>query len=184
VNFMQKPTETWRPVQGYEGYYKVSNYGRVRGLDRISITRRGRARKQKGKILKPRIIKEEGYLYVTLYSNNVGKQFKIHTLVLVAFIGPRPTNYQGAHGDNNKLNNHIGNLRWATAVSNNMDKQRHGTQQRGATVVGAVLTDSMVKRIRIAYNSSKISYKKLSAIYQVGESTIRDVVKNKTWKHV
>ena len=39
--------ETWKDIQGYEGFYQVSNVGRVRSVDRID----SRGHKRKGKIL-------------------------------------------------------------------------------------------------------------------------------------
>ena len=45
-------TEVWKDVVGYEGYYKVSNLGRVRSLDRIvKCVGTGQA-KRKGRVLK------------------------------------------------------------------------------------------------------------------------------------
>ena len=32
---MQSTKEIWKDIQGYEGYYQVSNLGRVKSLDRI-----------------------------------------------------------------------------------------------------------------------------------------------------
>lgn len=29
--------EIWKDIQGYEGYYQVSNYGRIRGLNRVVL---------------------------------------------------------------------------------------------------------------------------------------------------
>ena len=31
--------EIWRPVKGFEGYYEVSNLGRVRSIDRKELRR-------------------------------------------------------------------------------------------------------------------------------------------------
>lgn len=41
--------EIWKTVEGYEGYYEVSNFGRVRSLDRVVIDSLGRAQHRKGK---------------------------------------------------------------------------------------------------------------------------------------
>lgn len=45
--------EKWLDVVGYEGYYKVSNLGRVKGLDRTIISKRGYKYRIKGRILSP-----------------------------------------------------------------------------------------------------------------------------------
>ncbi|WP_049167324.1 NUMOD4 domain-containing protein, partial [Lacticaseibacillus rhamnosus] len=39
--------EVWKDVKGYEGYYQVSNYGRVRSVDRVDM----RGQHRKGKVL-------------------------------------------------------------------------------------------------------------------------------------
>ena len=41
-------SEIWKPVVGYEGYYEVSNYGRVKRLEtRVNSNRGGRAVREK-----------------------------------------------------------------------------------------------------------------------------------------
>ena len=45
--------EIWKDIKGYEGWYQVSNQGRVRSLDRTVYFRDGkRSRIYKGKILR------------------------------------------------------------------------------------------------------------------------------------
>lgn len=110
--------EIWKDIKDYEGLYQVSNLGRVRSLDKIVIRTDGKNRHQKGKILKLQISKY-GYNVITLWNNNVSKQFKVHRLVAMAFI-PNPNNLpQVNHIDEDKLNNKIDNLEWCTALENN-----------------------------------------------------------------
>jgi hypothetical protein len=51
----------------------------------------------------------------------------VHHLVLEAFVGPRPAGHEAAHGDGDKTNNALANLRWATPKENAADRYRHGT---------------------------------------------------------
>ena len=37
--------EIWKPISGYEGFYEVSNLGRIRSLERIVECSDGRKRK-------------------------------------------------------------------------------------------------------------------------------------------
>ena len=74
--------EIWKDVQGYEGYYQVSNLGRVKSLERKSKLNR----KIKERILAPRE-HTGGYLRVQLSR----KDFYIHRLVAETFI-PNPEN--------------------------------------------------------------------------------------------
>jgi len=106
--------ERWLPVPGYEGRYEVSDLGRVRG-------QRGHR--------KPWIA-GKGYLYLSLHrGRGTRKNFTIHQLVLLAFVGPRRLDQECRHLDGNKLNNRLANLAWGTASENELDKVRHGTHR-------------------------------------------------------
>lgn len=109
--------EYWKPVVGYEGLYEVSNWGRVKGLDRWVKSRWGSIRICKGRIMKS-YTNKSGYLYVVLCKNNKHKTYKIHRLVAEAFL-PNPDNLpQVNHRDENKLNNNAENLEWCSAKYN------------------------------------------------------------------
>ena len=109
--------EIWKDVENYEGLFQVSNFGRVRSMNKILELCDDRVRRVKGKILKTSIIR--GYECITFYHNNKSKTFKVHRLVAQAFI-PNPKNLpQVNHIDENKLNNLVSNLEWCTAKYNN-----------------------------------------------------------------
>ena len=100
-------TEQWRPIEGYEGLYEVSNLGRVKSL------KCGRER-----ILKPQM-KKKGYLQVGLRKEGKYKMFKVHRLVAQAFI-PNPEGLpQINHKDENPSNNRVENLEWCDSKYNN-----------------------------------------------------------------
>ena len=82
--------EIWRPVFGYEGWYEVSNFGRVRSLCRIVKHPKKGYRMVYGRILKQ--IECKGYLHVHLSKNGEAKVLKVHRLVAIAFL-PNPHNY-------------------------------------------------------------------------------------------
>ena len=101
--------EIWKPIKEFEGYYEVSNMGRVRSLN---YKRTG-----KEKILK-NIEDYKGYLEVGLTKNGKRKQFKVHRLVAEAFI-PNPENKPCIdHINTIRNDNRIENLRWATHEEN------------------------------------------------------------------
>ena len=109
--------EVWRDIEGYEGYYQVSNIGKVRSLDRVVVHEEGTKRNLKGDILKTHI--KYGYVYVTLSKNNKLKSYRVHRLVAKAFI-PNPNNYPSVnHKDENRKNNNVTNLEWCTVKYNN-----------------------------------------------------------------
>lgn len=99
--------EIWKDIQGYEGYYQVSNLGRVK-----SFPRRG-THINKIHILKPSK-NRKGYYQVVLSKNSEYQSKKIHRLVAKAFL-ENPNNYQQVnHIDGNKENNRVDNLEWCT----------------------------------------------------------------------
>ena len=114
--------EIWRPVKGYEGFYDVSNFGRVRALRAYNGLVPGRiktARKH-----------TEGYLTVGLWCNNVEQSCYVHILVAEAFIGECPVGCEVDHWDRNKRNNHDSNLRYLPSLVNNGSKLSYETAQR------------------------------------------------------
>lgn len=121
--------EIWRDIKGYEGLYKVSNYGRIKSLERKDCL--GRSKKEK--ILKLSEDKD-GYLLITLHKNKKVKTFKVHRLVAETFV-PNPNNYPIInHKDENKINNHVSNLEWCTVKYNNnygTRNERSSKSQKG-----------------------------------------------------
>lgn len=119
--------EQWRAVVGYEGYYEVSDQGRVRSLPRKD--RLGRDRP--GIVLKLQADRD-GYPYF-LASRGTQKMIRVHRAVLNAFVGPAPAGAaMGLHADGNPANNVLSNLRWGTDSDNQRDAVKHGTHSRTA----------------------------------------------------
>lgn len=109
--------EIWKPVKDFEGYYEVSNLGRVRSVDRVVIAKNGTTQFKKGTLMKPRPDRQ-GYIIVALSINRHYITKCVHRLVAEAFI-PNPDNLpQVNHIDEVKNNNVVSNLEWCTAKYN------------------------------------------------------------------
>lgn len=100
----QELFEEWRAVPGYEGYYEVSDWGRVRNARTYYIRKAHHDSK--------------GYLRLNLCKDGVGKKHRVHRLVCSAFIGAIPKNMEVNHKDFDRANNHISNLEYVTHQEN------------------------------------------------------------------
>lgn len=106
--------EEWRPVVGYEGFYEVSNLGRVRGVDRKDA--RGVFRP--GILRKTRIDKKTGYEYVYLRKDGMEKNCTVHRLVAQAFLPAPDGDVEVNHINENRTDNRAENLEWVTRKQN------------------------------------------------------------------
>lgn len=115
----------WKEVCGFEGYYKISDFGEIWSEDRVCIDAVGRKRFRKGQKLNPDIA-PNGYYRVTLAKNGKKTQRYLHRLLAQHFI-PNPDNLpQVNHKDGNKLNCNIDNLEWVTIKDNVIHAYKHG----------------------------------------------------------
>ena len=108
--------ELWKAIAGYEGLYEVSNFGRVRSIERYRKSKNGSVAPVKSRYLKPKI--NRGYYMYSLSKNAKLHFHNAHRLVAEAFI-PNPLNLpQINHKDEDKLNNFVENLEWCDASYN------------------------------------------------------------------
>lgn len=119
----------WRPIEGYEGYYEVSDTGLVRSLDRYIPQRFGSSKEVKMMFYQGHIMKQSdtgGYLVVNLRKHGISNVQKVHRLVGNAFIeNPNELPFIN-HIDGDKKNNNISNLEWCTAEHNNVHAYKTG----------------------------------------------------------
>ncbi len=96
--------EVWKPIPNYEGFYEVSNIGRVRSLYRYK------------KILHPS--DTNGYRTVELWKGKKRKRIGVHRLVAMAFIDNPDNKPFVNHKDETRDNNSVDNLEWVTHLEN------------------------------------------------------------------
>ena len=178
--------ETWKIVEGTNGIYEVSNYGRVKSHDIVQ-------RRSNGKVMcdfhvKGRMLKQgkmgKGRKYYGVLIN--GKTLKVHRLVAEAFV-PNPLNLPIVnHIDGNSFNNRADNLEWTTLRGNNRHAKLHGLYTRGENKHSAKLTETDVKEIRKKYVKGDKEYgaKPLARRYGVSSTTIRYIIQKKKWREV
>lgn len=107
--------EEWRDIEGYEGYYQVSNFGNIRNT-------------KTNYIIKLSDINSVGYYRVTLYKP-IKKRFFVHRLVAYHFCNGYDEKLIVNHKDGNKQNNNANNLEWITHSKNDLHAYNHGLRK-------------------------------------------------------
>lgn len=172
-------SERWKAVVGFEGYYEVSDLGRVYRHARVDPL----GRTWVAGFLKQQLYKE-GYKRVALRGPLRSKFASVHCLVLEAFIGARPAGHEGAHVDGDSTNNKLCNLAWKTPKDNCKDRLIHGTHVQGEAIGTSKLRARDVRRIRSLYASGDFKQVEIGHLFGVDQTQISSVVTRKSWQHV
>jgi len=141
--------EVWKDVLGFEGFYKVSNLGNVKGCKRVVKNKNG-YRTIHEKHSKKFLV--NGYYAVNLCNGSKTKQFRVHKLVAIAFLNHTPCKFKIVvdHKDNNPLNNVADNLQLITNRENSVkDKDKSNTSSKYIGVYFHKLHKKWVSRILI-----------------------------------
>jgi hypothetical protein len=156
--------EIWKNIENFEGFYQVSNKGRVKSLNRKLAD---------GRTWNERIMKtplSAGYPSVSLRLNNVYLKERVHRLVGKAFVKDYKLGYIINHIDGNKLNNNHTNLEWcthkhnvnhafSTGLNNALDKMHETNQKK---TVQLDLKNNLIK----IYDSAKEAAKAVNCPIQ------------------
>lgn len=170
--------EQWRPITGYEGYYEVSDQGRVRRIKRGPRTWIGR-------ILQPRKT-QKGYYHVCLYKEGVSRNHYVHRLVLTAFNGKPKSGQEGNHLNGIKNDNRLEKLEWVTKSENELHKFHIlGVQAaKGKQHYMAKLTNKDIPVIRRLLAEGKLLQKEIAKRFRVTQTTISYIKRGKNWAHI
>lgn len=172
---MSNHCERWLSVPGYEGLYEVSSAGRVKSL------KSGRWRS--GVKFLSWHYDRSRYPKVSLYRNGLGAKYRVHSLVALAFLGPRPTGMQVRHIDGDRNNPKLDNLGYCTQKENEADKLVHGTRRRGSMCSNAKLHENDIPEIRRRISEGH-KIKDIALDYGVLAQRITDIRRGRTWRHV
>lgn len=123
------------------------------------------------------------YLAVSLSNDSGLKQYRVHVLILVVFVGPRPRGLQARHLDGDHMNNRLSNLKWGTAGENWSDKILHGRATRGETHPAHKLSDEIVLKARSLWASGE-TLAAISAALGIRCGLLHKAIIGGSWDHL
>lgn len=164
--------EVWKEYIYDNMVYYVSNLGIVKDSD--------------GNI-RPIHKNREGYCQVKLGKGKNRKVWKLHRLVATVFI-PNPNNYSDVNHINfDRADNRVDNLEWISHADNVKYSRKNGRydgKSVGEKNPKARLSEEQVIEIRRKYDSGEMTQKEIADEYNVGWSTIHNIVFRLTWTHI
>lgn len=171
----------WRNVKGYEGIYKISEYGDLLSIKRLVRSRFGSKRSVPEKMKNFRLFK--GYKTFELSKNGINKTMFAHTIVCLNYINTERKETVN-HIDGNKLNNHYSNLEWCSISENLFHARQTGlSNNNGELQGGSKLKNKDINTI-IDLNKNGYSQRKIANMYSVSQKTIFNIIHKKKWKSI
>ena len=171
---MDNNEEVWKDIPNWK-QYQVSNKGNVKSLN---YNKTGKER-----ILKPSLC-SMGYPMVGLSVNGKSKSKRVHRIVAETFI-PNPEGKPNINHINGiKTDNRVENLEWCTQKENIHHSEKNGLAKhaRGEKAGRSKLSSADVFTIKTEMKD--FSIKKICETFNVSATTISNIRRNKTWKHI
>lgn len=168
-------------IAGFNGMYEVGNCGGVRSYRKPSG--RGLFIRAIAREMKPSLA--NGYPFVNLYCTGAKKpkKFYVHSLVLTAFVGPRPKGKECGHLDGKRTHCGLKNLAWITHKENVGHTLEHGTRNQGEKQGSSKLNAAKVIRMRKQFHGGA-TQSELKKEFGVCFAQVHRIVHGQQWKHI
>lgn len=162
--------ETWKDIKGYEGYYMVSDMGRIKSLPRLieSGMNYKSVRFTKESIIKT-VDNGKGYLRCNIYKNGKMKTVKIHRLVAESFIGIDNPDFVVNHINGIKTDNRLSNIEVVTQKDNVKHAWKTGLAKRKKTkkVIQLNISGDFIRKWDSAEDASRSLFHKKSSASKI-----------------
>lgn len=173
--------EKWKQIPNYP-WYMASDAGRIKSVNREVFRSDGKKQTFKEKIL---ATPEDGngYPCVNLSNDQGRRTFRVHRVVLVAFVGECPHGFDGCHNNGDPSDCRLENLRWDTHKSNLGDMVAHGRSSKGERHHNSKLSERQVISIRKMAKDG-IAHGPIAIAFGVGRKCVSNIVSKKSWSHI
>jgi hypothetical protein len=145
----------------------ITEFRAIPGHKGYSVTCDGRVWSHKSNGWLKLSVKPNGYRYAATTVSGKRVNIYVHRAVALAWIGPQPKGLEACHGDGDKSNNHVSNLRWDTHRSNMRDAATHGAHANRPAKVKPHDVADIRARLRAGETQSSVA-----ASYGVTQSYI------------
>jgi len=175
--------ERWMHIPGWDGFYSVSNLGKIKSLGRIVVRRNGARFRVCERTLSPSVDKD-GYLSVSLKCPGRRDDWYVHRAVLFAFRGPPPPGAECCHGPNGPSDNRLSQLRWGTRQVDQMDdRERDGTHPRGQIHGMSKISEGQAAEVWSRAWSGELQ-KDIASEFGISQSQVSRIKNCKGWRHI
>jgi hypothetical protein len=158
--------EFWLPIKDYDSLYEVSNWGRIKSLEKVIVYSNGRRYLYEERILK--VNPSNGYRTISLVREKIKQTHMVHRLVASAFKENTFNKPFVNHDSENQL--HSYNILGNQSV-------------RGEKNGSSKLNSCDITAIRYLY-STGISQSIVGKRFGVCQESIRKIINRTTWAHV
>ena len=177
--------EEWRPVKGYEDWYSVSSFGRVKCIFDFPYKGFGSRLYKDKMIIDFDTVRTTTYMRVGLTNplTNTRKTHNVHRLMLEAFVPNDDNKPYINHIDGNKHNNLLSNLEWCTASENTKHAWDNNlcTRLEGEDANHSKYTEDLVYQVLDLYYNDLETCHTIAKIVKIHAGYVRYIVRGKRW---